>query len=260
MGKPKKSVSKSPKSAKPVHLSTSLDDEEVVTMATVRSLLAVQESMLKTLFESIVNGINARMDDLEKSVSNIKASLEFSQTEIEDLKPLRPKLKEAKENLIRVHNFVEYLENQSRRNNIHVSGIPESPGETWNDSENKAQEAIKSSLGLEIEIERAHRVDKRKKVGGKQSKEEKEKLRTNVCKLKDWKQRESLIREARKVKPKGFYIAEDLARSTLRKREQQIEAMKKARDAGKRAYFILDCLIVRDKISSDQEAGSSSRK
>ena len=80
MGKPKKSVPKSPKSAELVDLSTSLDDEEVVTMATVRSLLAVHESMLKTLFESVVNGINNRMDDLEKSVS-VKASLEFSQTE-----------------------------------------------------------------------------------------------------------------------------------------------------------------------------------
>ena len=155
---------------------------------------------------------------------------------------------------------MEYLENQARRSNIRVTGIPETPGETWNDSENKVKEAIKSSLGLEIEIERAHRVDKRKKVGGKQSKEEKEKLRTIVCKRKDWKKRESVIREARKVKPKGFYIAEDLARSTLRKREEQIEAMKKARDAGKRAYFILDRLIIRDKVSSDQEAVSSSRE
>ena len=61
------------------------------------------------------------------------------------------------------------------------------------------KEAIKSSLRLEIEIERAHRVDKRKKVGAKQhSKEEKEKPRTIVCKLKDWKQRESVTREARK--------------------------------------------------------------
>ena len=150
---------------------------------------------------------------------------------------------------------MEYLENQSRRNNIRVSGIPESPGETWNHSENEVKEAIKSSLGLE----RAHRVDKRNKVSGKQSMEETEKPRAIVCKLKDWKQRESVIREARKVKPKGFYIAEDLARSTLRKREGQIEAMKKARDAGKRAYFILDRLIIRDKISGDQEAGSSSR-
>lgn len=143
-----------------------------------------------------MNRINARMDDLEKSVSDIKASLEFSQTEIEDLKPLRPKLhvKEAEENFIRVRNSMEYLENQSHRNNIHVSGIPESPGETWTDSENKVKEAIKSSLGLEIEIERAHRVNKRKKVGGKQQlKEEKEKSRTIVCKFKDWKQRESVI-------------------------------------------------------------------
>ena len=68
--------SQSPKSAKPVHLSTSLDDEEVVTMATVRSLLAVQESMLKTLFESIMNRINARVDNLEKSMSdNITQSM-----------------------------------------------------------------------------------------------------------------------------------------------------------------------------------------
>ena len=114
---------------------------------------------------------------------------------------------------------MEYLENQSRRNKIRVSGIPESPGETWTDSENKVKEAIKNSLGLEIEIEQAHLVDKRKKVGRKQqSKEENEKPRTIVCKLMDWKQRQSVIREARKVKPKGFYIAEDLARSTLRKR------------------------------------------
>ena len=74
------SVSKSPKSVEPVDVSTSLDDEEVVTMATVRSLFAVQESMFKTLFESIVNGINTRMNALEKSVSDIKASLEFSKT------------------------------------------------------------------------------------------------------------------------------------------------------------------------------------
>ena len=94
-----------------------------------------------------MNGINARMDDLEKSLSDIKASLEFSQIEIEDLKPLRPKLKDAEQNLIGVHNSMEYLENQSRRNNIRVSGIPESPGETWTDSENKVKEAIKSSLG-----------------------------------------------------------------------------------------------------------------
>ena len=101
---------------------------------------------------------------------------------------------------------MEYLENQSRRNNIRVSGIPESPGETWTDSENKVKEAIKSSLVLDIEIERPHRVDKRKKVGGKQqSKEEKEKPRTIVWKLKDWKQRESVIRRrGKESKTKRF--------------------------------------------------------
>ena len=58
----------------------------------------------------------------------------WSSLKLLNLKPLRPKLKEAEENLIRVHNSMEYLENQSRRNNIRVSGVPESPCETWTDS------------------------------------------------------------------------------------------------------------------------------
>ena len=76
---------------------------------------------------------------------------------------------------------MEYLENQSRRNNIRVSGISESPGETWNDSENKVKEAIKSSLRLEIEMERAHRVDKRKKDGGRKAVEGGKRKAENYC-------------------------------------------------------------------------------
>lgn len=89
---------------------------------------------------------------------------------------------------------MEYFENQLCRNNIRVFGIFEFFGEIWIDFENKVKEVIKSFFGLEIEIERVYRVNKRKKVGGKQQlKEEKEKSRIIVCKFKDWKQRELVI-------------------------------------------------------------------
>ena len=42
-------------------------------------------------------------------------------------------------------NKLEYLENQSRNNNIRVSGIPESADETWETPEAKVKDAIKES-------------------------------------------------------------------------------------------------------------------
>ena len=57
---------------------------------------------------------------------------------------------------------MEYLENQSRRNNIRIDGIPEEPDETWEDTESKAKVALESKLNLpfKVEIERAHRTGK----------------------------------------------------------------------------------------------------
>ena len=48
--------------------------DEFVTMATVRKLLKVQESMLKTLFESVVQSLSMRVDKVVKSVQSIKTS------------------------------------------------------------------------------------------------------------------------------------------------------------------------------------------
>ena len=52
----------------------------------------------------------------------------------------------------------KYLENQYRRNNIRVSGIPEAVGETWEDSEAKVKAVIKEKLQIDVDIERAYRV------------------------------------------------------------------------------------------------------
>ena len=226
------------------------EDQEFVSIVTVRELLKVQESALKAIFESMISSFSSRLDDVVKTVSSLKTSLEFSQKEIGELKPLNLKLSEATRDIDQIKcDFggmqlkTEYLENQSRRNNIRVSGIPEAEGETWDDSEAKVKAVIKEKLQIDVDIERAHRVERRKSSKRQNTNQP----RTIVCRLRDWKQREAVVRKARKVKPEGLYVSEDLAPETLLKREAQIPKLKAAKESGKIAYFILDRLVIRDK-------------
>ena len=141
---------------------------------------------------------------------------------------------------------LEYLENQSRRNNIRVSGIPESPNETWEAAEAKVKQAIQEQLGIDVDIERAHWVERRNRDCSSQDTQQ-GKSRTIVCKLRCWKQREAVLKKARKSKPSGLFISEDLALATLQRRVAQVGKLREAKQAGKIAYFVLDRLVIRDK-------------
>ena len=74
--------------------------------------------------------------------------------------------------------------------------------------------------------------------------------RTIVCRLRNWKQKEDILRKARREKPDGLFISEDLSPETLPKREPQVEVLKEVKIAGTVAEFVLDCLVVRDRPSS----------
>ena len=228
----------------------SVDTEEFVSLRSVQEMLKVQESMLRALFDSVVKSLTARVDGVVESVNSLKASLEFSQKDIEELKPFVSKLEEAKDEIDQLNSDLaqqelkaEYLENQSRRNNIRIKGIAEGERETWDEVESKVKHAIKAKLDLDVDIERAHRVERRKKRGSANANEP----RTIVCRLRDWKQREQVLRKARKEKPVGLHISEDIAFATLKKREAHLEKFKAAKQAGKIAYFVLDRLVIRDK-------------
>ena len=100
---------------------------------------------------------------------------------------------------------------------------------------------IKDKLQIDMDIERAHRVERRKSSKRQNTNQP----RTIVCRLRDWKHREAVVRKARKVKPEGLYVSEDLAPETLLKREAQ--KLKAAKESGKIAYFILDRFVIHEK-------------
>lgn len=85
-----------------------------------------------------------------------------------------------------------YLDNQSRRNNVHIEGIVEESGESWESTEGKVKEMFTEKLQMEspLAIERAHRTGKDKKSDATP------KPRTVACKLYDWKEREAILKAA----------------------------------------------------------------
>ena len=92
-------------------------------------------------------------------------------TQIEQLKPLEARLNtfsvtvdKLSRDLVLQDLKTEYLKNQSRRNNTRVSGILESAvKETWEETESKMQKVVEEKLGIKLDIERVHRVERRKR-------------------------------------------------------------------------------------------------
>ena len=87
---------------------------------------------------------------------------------------------------------------------------------------------IPKSKAFKIGIERAHKVDRRKKLGTATKPDQ---PWTIVCRLKSWKQNEAALRKASKEKAVGLFICKDLAPATLDKRATQVERLKEAKKA-----------------------------
>ena len=92
---------------------------------------------IRGLFDSVMKSLMARVDDVVESVNSLKASLEISQYDIQELQPFAPELDEAKDEIDQLNSDpvqqelkAEYLEYQSRRNNVRIKGIAEGQKET----------------------------------------------------------------------------------------------------------------------------------
>ena len=75
MGKPKKHQS-SDAAADELNMETLKDEGELVSIATLKQMLDVQQSMRKTLFGSFISTVNARVDKLaDLSVESLEESI-----------------------------------------------------------------------------------------------------------------------------------------------------------------------------------------
>eukprot|EP00795_Rhopilema_esculentum_P010784 gene10784-19581_t len=109
-----------------------------------------------------------RSEGPKKELSDFRASIQFVSNENDTFKSTIKGSEETIKKLSRklevvevdMYNTVEdmldkqeYMENQSRRNNLILIGFPEAPSELpWDDTENTVKALIKSEIGIVDEI------------------------------------------------------------------------------------------------------------
>ena len=99
------------------------EDDVQMPLKLVRELLKQQESTLKVFVTAYMGSVNTRIDNLMKDVQSVKASLEFTQAQVEELITSDLRVKEVKVQIEDLGNKLDDLENRSRRNNLCFEGI-----------------------------------------------------------------------------------------------------------------------------------------
>lgn len=143
-------------------------EEDFITLSMVHELLEQQKAFYKELLEQqeksyksclqvIVDSVFARMDNLvkdalnmSKDIQDLKASLQFSQAELDDLQAAKAcstekiqvisdSLADYQTSINNLFEKMDYLENQTRRNNLLIDGVPDSKSESWRERQRSRQ-------------------------------------------------------------------------------------------------------------------------
>lgn len=242
------------------------DNDQSVSMAQVhelleqqkvfyKELLQQQESSFKACVNTIIDTANKRIDDLLKELMEVQVSLQFTQKEMDDLKTLNKgfqsniKGQEADIDKLAVSMLIldskaDFLDNQARRTNVVIDGIPETEMENSSDSEEKVLTLIKDKLHLDpngMGIDSVMRVGKVNKTDdgilGRP--------RPILVKFHRIRDRDTVLRNAKKLKGTRIFINEDYPEAVRQKRKELLPKMREARQRGDIAFLRYDKLIIR---------------
>lgn len=252
-----------------------LPDEDSISLMVVHELLEQQKTFYKDLInqqenrfkdfvQMILDSSNKRLDGLTREVQDLKTSLQFTQNELDMLKQEHTQSSERlnsvgadltslQQTTLSVSTKLEYTENHSKRNNIIVDGIAESPNEKWAETEVKVRSLLSEKLKMDhrqIEIECVHRSGKPVPMGNKP--------RPITVKLLRHKDKLSILAKAKALKGSNVYINEDFTDTVRQKRRELLPEMKAARQRGDIAYLRYDKLIVHPPTHKPKTSGAMS--
>jgi hypothetical protein len=207
-----------------------------------KNFLSITSSNMKILTDRLVklendmNNNKTKITYIEKDIIELKNSLNFQEEKSLEKISLLKKHYDNEINLL--YNKSIDLENRSRRNNLRIDGLKESPGESWDDCEKAVKEVFNQQLKIpnEVVIERAHRIGQQKE----------NKPRTIVLKLLSFHDKNRILNSTKHLKGTGIYINEDFAQATIEHRRKLWEEVKKLRSEGKYAILKYDKIFSRD--------------
>ena len=239
-------------------------NQNFVTLEVVKELLATQQQAFRLLVTDIKDSVR----EVKKDFEELKRSLEFSQKDLRDtdikftnleskVEQVRMKARDQEGFMDYVEDQMEYMENQSRRNNVKILGLREDKEKetSWEETEKIVKNVIRNQFQIkeDIHIERAHRVGKPRPLGSHDDTSDNDdadrpKLtRPIIAKFTFWKQKEKVLRAARQKKAKDIRLFPDFAKRTIDRRAEKIPELIEQRKKGKIAYLVMDKIVVNDR-------------
>ena len=224
--------------------STNGKDEEFLEAIRkkVKEEIENHEKKVGEIIKTHLENTNNQLNTISQEVFEITKSLEFVQGQLDkELTKIKngigkylASIKELYEDLLDpdfVTEKLKELEDRSRRNNLRIDGVEETPNETWDVCEEKVQSIIKEELGIagEIELDRCHLTCKFKKSQSKP--------RTIVCKFLRFKDKENFLKDSKKLKDTVISIFEDFYKEAVELRKSLWQEVLEHRRQGRIAYL-----------------------
>ena len=142
----------------------------------------------------------------------------------------------------------EYFKNQSRRNNIKITGVPEEEEEkTWDDTEAIVKNLISDKLGIEgeLRLKELTASGRSRETSPNTTSQEPRAHSSIIAEIKSWKTITKTSSELQeKKKPRGVVCMDDFSKRTSERRRSKIEA----RRNGKTTFMVMDQLVIFDKL------------
>ncbi|CAJ1081238.1 uncharacterized protein LOC126388379 [Xyrichtys novacula] len=211
-------------------------------------MLDRQTDTFNRFVKVILDSTNERLDSMNRNIQEIKDSIHYTQREVDEIKAtvskfsgdpntLENNMKILCDSLVTLDSKADYLESQSKRNNLIFEGIEESAQESWADTEGKVRTLISEKLKLDaraMPIERAHRSGKPENRADNKH--------PIIVKFLNYKDKELILKRRKELKKTapGVYINEDFSEAVRQKRRDLMPKLREAWNRGDIAYLRYD--------------------
>ena len=167
-------------------------------------LLDVQLKAFQACVTTMMDSTNTRIDTfvkvMKRELTELKTSVQFSQTELHEMRNNyktendkerydHRSLQKLTADFRRMDDTIDYLENQSRRNNFRIDGVKERAEETWADTEQALRKVLETDLKMPADHVKAIAIERAHRTGGAQNAD---RDRTVVVKFTNFKERDRL--------------------------------------------------------------------
>ncbi len=207
---------------------------------------ASSDTVSAVLVMEKLDSIAKDITNVNKEVKDLRASLEFSQKSIDEIRKrlgaieekqtkfssLSQEVQTLKMQNRQLHEKLERLESYSRKNNLIITGLKESDGEN---PEQVVSQFLSTLVPGSVAVERCHRLGPSQRKG---------KSRPMIVRFQSYPDRKKVWEKRFQLKGKDVWLKEDFPASIEEKRQSLYPILQAAKGAGMKANLVVDKLLI----------------